>query len=386
LIPRIDRLVLKDIVGPWLFGVGLFASLLMAATYLGRIAGFIVDGVPALLVLELTGLLFPPILTKTFTMSVLLATLLGFSRLSSDSEIVALRAGGASVYRIIAPVFAFSLLMAIGTFVFNESFVPLAENQYEKLTTELVKSIKTKDALPVAIPVIEKSKLRLAIVAQNVDTANNIFRGVTIIGYDEKGSRSLLLFADRLTYEQDALANLVDPKHSLDRTVDGWKLSGNVLVANADLTSVTHVQDDVWPTKLPTIDQDFTHVTEPKDADFDKYTMMQLREFILFHRKQGDMTPKSLHNYEYGYWGKFAIPLAAIMFGVLGAALGIRSHRTGTASGYGIAIGITFLFVLIGNIMSIWAQGGVIPAWVAAFTPILIGCLASGVIMWRRNG
>jgi lipopolysaccharide export system permease protein len=142
----------------------------------------------------------------------------------------------------------------------------------------------------------------------------------------------------------------------------------------------------VWPNEMPTIDQSFHEVSEPKDSDFDRLTMAQIRQFIIFHRKQGDITEKTLHNYEYGYWSKIAVPLAAVMFGVLGAVLGIRSSRTGTASGYGIAIGLTFMFVLIANVMSIWAMGGIIPAWAAAFAPLAIGSVASVVIMLRRNG
>jgi lipopolysaccharide export system permease protein len=379
-------LILKDIFAPWLFGVGLFASLLMAATYLGRIAGFIVDGVPPVIVLELTGLLFPPILTKTFTMSVLLATLLGFGRLSADSEIVSLRAAGASVYRIIVPVLAFSTAMALATFVFDEEFVPLATTRYQAITTAMVKTIKPKESLPVAIPVIQNKQLRLVIAAKNIDWPAQMFRGVSLISYDDKGNRAFLLFADRLAFEHNSLDLLTSPKGPSANAFTHWRASGHVQLISPDFGAITTVKDDVWPSEMPTIDQDFKEVSELKDADFDQYTMAELRQFIIFHREHGDMTEKSLHNYEYGYWGKVAVPIAAIMFGVLGAVLGIRSHRTGTASGYGIAIGITFLFVLLGNIMSIWAQGGVIPAWAAAFTPIALGSAASGVIMWRRNG
>jgi lipopolysaccharide export system permease protein len=386
LIPKIDRLVIKDVLPHWLFGVGLFASLLMAATYLGRIAGFIVDGVPPMIVLELTGLLLFPILTKTFTIAVLLAALLAFGRLSSDSEIVAMRAAGASVYRIIFPVLIFSTIMATGTLIFNENFVPFASNKYDSLTADVLRHVHTEGSMPVAYPVIENKKLRMGIVAQDMDWSKERFSGVTVIAYDDQGKRSFMMFADRLTFDHNALGNLLNPKGAEAGVAYHWRLSGHVTLVSPNFDLVTNVKDDVWPSQMPLIDQSFHQLSEPKDADFDRLTMAQLRQFIIFHRKEGDMTDKNLHNYEYGYWTKIAIPMGAIMFGVLGAALGIQGHRSGTASGYGIAIGITFMFVLLGNVMSIWAQGGVIPAWAAAFTPLALGTVAAGVIMWRRNG
>ena len=134
---QIDRLILKELAGPWVFGVGLFSALLMAGMYLNRIADYVVQGVPTGMIVELTALLFPAILVKTFSMAVLLGALLAFGRLSSDSEIVALRAGGASIVRIVQPVMLFSLVIAIVTFGFNEVLVPGAASRAKLLITEL---------------------------------------------------------------------------------------------------------------------------------------------------------------------------------------------------------------------------------------------------------
>ena len=100
---RIDRLVLMELAAPWGFGVALFTVLLIAAGPLVKITSFLAAGAPAGEVGKLVALLLPAVLVKTFTMAMLLAGLLGFGRLSSDSEITALKAGGASVIRILRP-------------------------------------------------------------------------------------------------------------------------------------------------------------------------------------------------------------------------------------------------------------------------------------------
>src|SRR4051794_35432917 len=107
----------------------MFTMLLIAATYLGRIANYLVQGVSGAQILQITLLLLPAILVKTFAMALLLGGLLAFGRLSGDSEITAVRAAGVSLYRIVAPVAVFSFLVACVSFYLNESVVPRAARE-----------------------------------------------------------------------------------------------------------------------------------------------------------------------------------------------------------------------------------------------------------------
>ena len=117
---KLDVLILKELVGPWAFGVALFGSLLFAATWLGRVAEYISKGLPGEIVSQFALLLLPAILVQTFAMSSLLGALLAFGRLSSDSEVVAVRAAGVSLFRMIMPVAGFSLVVAVGPEHFAE--------------------------------------------------------------------------------------------------------------------------------------------------------------------------------------------------------------------------------------------------------------------------
>jgi lipopolysaccharide export system permease protein len=380
-VRRIDRLILKDITGPWLFGVGLFTALIMAATYLGRVAGFLVDGVPPLLVGELTGLYMPAILVKTFTMAVLLAGLLGFGRLSSDSEIVALRAAGASVYRIVAPVIAFSTVVSVGIFAFNEIIVPAAADRAAKITLEVMHSIHPKGAQPYSRPIVKDQKLQAMVIAENINPASQELQGVTVLTYGPDGKVTYLMFADAIGYS------------GLMPDENDWSARGHVRLVPADLWSekagvgsqVYQFNDGIWPAQVPRPNQPFRQFTAEGSDDPDAQTMSQLKAFIKYHAAEGDRTTEKLRDLEYGYWNKLALPLAAITFGALGAVLGIRNHRTGTAAGMALAIAIIFGNVTLMNFMNVWAIGGFIPPWCGSFAPIVISAIASGVIMWRRN-
>ena len=89
----LDKYILKAFVGPFLFGVFAFTIIFIGTGTLFRIAQYITEyGAPLLLVMQAFVLALPSIVILTFPMSVLLASLMTFSRLSSTSEIVVMRA------------------------------------------------------------------------------------------------------------------------------------------------------------------------------------------------------------------------------------------------------------------------------------------------------
>jgi lipopolysaccharide export system permease protein len=369
MVRLIDRLIIKEIFGPWVFGVGMFTSLLLAGTYLGRIAGFVVDGVPGHLIFQLFVLWLPAFMVKTFSMAVLLAALLSFGRLSSDSEIVALRAGGASIPRIVAPVALFAVFIAIGTFLFNETVVPSATARSAQLLTQIATSKQVRAAQPQAKTIVEDNRLRLAIIAKNINILDQTLQGVTLVVFDDEGRESLIMLAKELQYTDK----------------DDWRIRGGATVISPTGRFVSPIDGDIWPEKIVKPNTSFGDLIKERDDDFDAQSMRQLLANIKRHRELRDKTTEQLANYEYGYWNKLSVPLAAIVFGTLGAVLGIRNHRTGTAAGFALAVGIIFGYVTLANFMNVWAQGGVLPAWAASFAPIVIGLVCSGVIMWRRN-
>lgn len=365
----IDRLVLRELIGPWAFGVGLFTTLLMAGTFLGRLTGYVVDGVPLSVIGQAFLLLLPALLAKTFAMAILLAALLGFGRLSSDSEFVALRAGGASIPRIVLPVAGFGLFVAVLTFAFNETVVPNATRQSLRLAAEIAKNKAPSSAMPLSRTEIKNGKLRLGIVAKNVRPTDQTLQGVTVVAYDDSGQESMVMLAPELRFT----------------STETWEMNGGATLISPDGRQVTRVEGRIWPQQVATIQKSFGDLIKERNDDFDAQSMRELAARIAEMKREGSQTKAQIANYEYGYWNKLSVPLAAIVFGTLGAVLGIRSHRTGTAAGFALAVAIIFGYMTLVNFMAVWAQGGAIPSWAASFAPLVIGSLACGVIMWRRN-
>ena len=113
-----DRYIFIQLLLPFLFGVGAFSSI---ATSVGSVFELIRQvtqfGLPLEVAVKVLLLTMPEFIGYSFPMSMLLSTMMTFGRLSGDSEIIALRSAGVSVYRLIVPALVLSLLVTGMTFV-----------------------------------------------------------------------------------------------------------------------------------------------------------------------------------------------------------------------------------------------------------------------------
>ncbi|MGH9337375.1 MAG: LptF/LptG family permease, partial [Vicinamibacteria bacterium] len=100
----LDRYILKEVTPSFLLGIGVFTFVLLLNEIL-RLAERLVtqSASPA----DTIGILFhllPSVLCLTIPMGFLLGVLIALGRLSADSEIVAMRASGVSLYRLLTPI------------------------------------------------------------------------------------------------------------------------------------------------------------------------------------------------------------------------------------------------------------------------------------------
>ncbi len=89
--------------------------------------------------IRLFAYMFPNILLYTIPMAAMLGVILGFSRLSSDSEILAFKASGITLYHMIPPVFLVAICLAALTGYLSIKLIPVSEIAMRQLTYQLLK-------------------------------------------------------------------------------------------------------------------------------------------------------------------------------------------------------------------------------------------------------
>ena len=394
---RLYRLVLQELAGPWCFGVAIFTILIVTMLYMLRFTEMMVRGVDPATVLYLAILSVPAVLVKTFAMAALLAGLLAFGRLSGDSEIVALRAAGASIGRAMMPVAWFGIVIAAVAFGVDECVVPIATQRAESLQTELAKKLRAQDLNPTGYPIRDKDgKLIAQLNAREFDLQQQVLRGVTVIFYKRLTDASSADKADDHKSDTKPGRQPDDPgfinvcyleapelKFQTEMTDTDWRITKGARLVAADGSSTTIV-GTAWPANLPKLTAKPEDILSAMTRNLDNFSMKQFREAIEKAKKE-KLEHKTIANLEYGYYNKIALPLAVFVFGLLGAALGIRNHRTGVAGGYMIAIVIIFCYLQLANLMAVFANRGSLAPYVASFTPLVVGCVAAVVTIHQRN-
>lgn len=364
----IDRLILKELLPHFFFGVGLFTTLLFAGGYVFMLTEYAVHGIPLRQVIELTFLFLPQIAVKTLPMGLLLATLLGFGRFSSDWEITALRATGVSLRRIVRPVFWLGLGVSLGALLFNETAVPWATTRANFLKAEILKQLGRTGSQSFAFPQWREGRLdSYVIVAGGRDARTETLYQVTIVKFREKPPYipQVTAYSDKAIWRANRW-QLFNVRWRTPEGESGWFETGTLIP-----------DQDIGIRRTPT-------QIEAALTEADAKSFRQLRAQIeQYQREQAD--PKIIRQLRVELYNKLALPLAGLIFALVGAPLGIRPQRTGPATGFALSIAIIFAYWVLARYLIIVGSGGVLHPALASFLPNLLGLLLAVWLLIRKE-
>ena len=224
--------------------------------------------------------------------------------------------------------------------------------------------------------VYQENKLKASFWAKDFSFSDRTLRGVVITVYGDDELPTAYFYVDTLVYTSEK----------------DWEMKGGIQMspANSDAKNGRSFVkfDSGWPSEIPKLDASPEALLAKILTDLDALPMEVMGKQIATLRVGHDQTSEvhsQIANLEFGYWNKIALPLAALIFGLVGAPIGIRSHRVPASAGYWIAVVIIIAYLVLARVMAIYAQGGRVPAIVASFLPIAIGLFAAGVLIHRRN-
>ena len=333
-------------------------------------------GLPILVALKIFFLSLPGFLVLAFPMSVLLSSLLTYGKLSSNSEILALKSLGINNSRIVLPSLLLAVFMTFLTFIFNDSLVPISNRFAADITqNSLGKSIRTqKGKYNISFskfgsiidsktnkPIDSASHLTHIFYARRF--LDNVMYDVTLVDLSRKG-RKILITANN--------GKFIDQLNS-------WEFKNGEMMVTQDEGSVSTILFDTYkypfergPKKLAAIPSDANNMTisEAKKAQ----KMYELAGNIKESRKM------KVRIYE-----KITLPISCMVFSLIGSTLGIKQNtRSSKSQGFGLSIVLIFLYYLTCFVFSSMGVIGLITPFLAAWIPVII-FLGFGTFLLRRS-
>jgi len=333
-------------------------------------------GLPLFLALKVLFFSLPSFLVLSFPMAVLLSTLLAYGKLSSNSELLALKSLGIKTSRIISPAIALSIFMTGLTFYFNDNLVPasnkLAETTLRAGMGSSFSGETGKDNIMFSRygsridhstnkPTKHNNYLTHIFYASWFE--NNIMEGVTVLDFSREDIQQILK-AESATF---------DKKNSSWNFINGSMVTINRNGQTANIQFKQYI--------YPFVEGPLELAKVPKDAN--EMTLKQAIKAEKIYKKTGNL--KELRRIKVRIQEKFTLPFACLVFGLIGSSLGSKSNlRSSKSQGFGLSVILILIYYVMSFIFSSFGVKGILPPILAAWLPVLIS-LAGGIYLLRKS-
>lgn len=173
-----------------MFALSALTSLLLLQYIARKFGDLVGKGLAWSVIAEFMLLSIPFTLAMTLPMAMLVAVLYAFSRLASENEITALKAGGVSTRGLMRPAVAAATGLAIFMLWFNDQVLPRANHELATLTTAIGQTKPTFALRPQVINTIKESQLYLR--AGRIDQSTGLMTDVTIYDVSDAAKRNTI--------------------------------------------------------------------------------------------------------------------------------------------------------------------------------------------------
>jgi lipopolysaccharide export system permease protein len=415
--------LVREQIAPFLFSFSVIMFLLVLDTILQQVDMILGRGVSWEVATELFFLHTAWQVALAVPMSVLAGSLMAFGRLSGDNEIVAMRSLGVSIVGLILPALLAGTILALLLVFFNDRVLPDFNHRARLLTMDIKRKRPTVAFQDRAGILIDNFRDYHILIGE-VDERSGL-KDVVIYKYEQVGY-PLTLIADRgeiefsgsdevfLTLLDGHVHRLDDEKSDvfvagefkkltlklgeggryLSRTVSSYRNDREMDMATMwSKVAAYEATADSLRLEAGTRWADFVErvlwAGEGRAAgigdtqDLRRVSSRVTSDITLAGHKsrQAGRLRVEIHK-------KVSIPVACIVFVMVGAPLGISVRRGGAATGAALSIGfflVYWVFLILGEKL---ADRAVIPPWAAMWSPnILLGLVGTGLISWlSRRG
>ncbi len=352
--PRIlDRYLITELGGPFLFGLSAFA-LIFSATNILAISRLVSEQHAPLGAAVLYFIWqLPFIVVFVLPMAMLLGTLLALGRLSGESEITALKAGGIGLIRTVAPILATGFFVSLVALGLQEGVVPFANDRAVALREDAIQHIGPfqSGGQHTVISSLPGGGKQVTYFGQILPSGE--LSSVTIITYGVESRPKLIVFSDRGRY--------VPPSWTFD---NAW-----IYQLNAD-GSVA--RESIAPREVIDVGEKPSEIQQrAADNNRENMSRSQIKAIIA----SGQLSPQETRAYQTTYEEKLARPFASFVFTLIAIPFGLRPARGGgsTGVGFSLAIAILFAYFVIASVFS------------AIATTLPGGYAVSALLSWLPN-
>jgi len=356
------RYILVDILLHTLLGLFAITLLVVVQNLLRFMEDLVAAGVGASQVGQLVMLILPTYASYAIPTSLLFGILLSFGRMSADGEIVAMRACGVSVPRLLPPAIALGALAAAITAYMLFEVQPRAGYAMRVLVRQLAGSLDVVEAG-------KFTELGNRLIYVNAHGKEDCPLEGILIGDASSSERSFYAVARCGRIEGDPTG----------RDLSFVMQNGSIHFSDPDPERYRRISFDTMRTSI-----DISAYTDPPPTarDLRFAELVAARGLARDDPRRKRLEGRLGTSLDVQFHRRLAFPMASLLLAVVAVPLGIRPVRSGRSTGALTAIAVMALYWLLFSLGEMAAERGVGPAWVGLWMPNLV-TLALGIFLVR---
>jgi len=348
----VNRYIFKELIPPYTMNLLFFIFVFLMRQILeitNVIVNYQVSVTAFFLMLAYS---MPYFLAYIIPMSVMMSVLLTFLRLSNDNEIVALKASGISIYRLLPPVILFSVVNALLTAYMAIYGMPWGQQAYKQMALKVVQSnfnVGLKERQ------FNDSFDGVMFYVNKIDFKDNSLDDIYIEDQRNKGfSTTIVSPKGRIFNGEDRLSFILS------------LYNGEINQVNLKSRAVHSIRFDTYDLQL-----DLKNAVKNIRGGRKNRKEMHLEELVAFLK-----TEKTKSKKYYSVWvefhKKFSIPFACIALGILAVPLGVQSSSTRKSAGLGIGLIAFLMYYLLLSAGLVFSEAGNISPVIGMWMPNFI--------------
>ncbi|MGB8800383.1 MAG: LPS export ABC transporter permease LptF [Candidatus Acidiferrales bacterium] len=304
------------------------------------------NNIPVSMVLSYFRYLVPLMIYQLAPLATLVATLVTLAVLAKNNEVIAFKASGMSLYRLVLPLTLAGCLIAGGMFLLDDTYLPYANQRQDALRNQ----IKGRPAQTYFQPA------RQWIFGENTkiynyelfDPDQNLFGGLSVFELDPDTFQiRRRVFATRATWVQSE---------------NTWALTGGWIrdFKGGKVSQYTPFKVQ----SLPEISEPPSYFRREVRQSY-QMNWRQLGEYIQGLRHAGFDTARLSVQWQ----KKFAFPLIAAIIVFLGAPFAFLTGTRGAVGGLAVAVGVAIVYWATAALFEAMGSVGQLPPLLAAWSP-----------------
>ncbi len=357
----LTKYLLKSLIYPLIYLLFGFTLIFIIDDLFDNFSDFLESGIQPPEILYYYGLTLPPVLVLVLPACLLLAMLYSLSRLTRHSEIIAMRAGGVSIYRIVMPFIGIGVAATLFSGWLNEKVAPDAAYRAKQFL-EYEKQDRDENIF-YADNIALKSGSHVWMV-QQLDTRDLSMRNVEFIDQRTADGGAVKYQAERAQW-------LDNRWWFMDVTVQRYDEKGDLLGAPEIL-----LQKEMRElTETPQ-----TFMTEIKDPQY--LSSSEMRNYL---ETKTDISEPTRARLRVDLHARMAAPIFCLIVTLIGVPVGAHSGRRGALAGIMAALLLFFGYYILQLVAQALGKEEIIAAWLGGWLPAILFFAASPFMIYRMR-